>query len=621
MRATTRVNSVERKSCWRVELSALRGTASARSTRASQESVLRDRARDDQERALDGVDRDDANTSTPSRGGFFAAPGGKLVGACEAQDMIVGIGIDLAEVERYRFDERALAWFARKIYTEEEMRYAMRKRNWPERLAGFFAAKEATRKAFGHAIPWRWVGVTHERSGKPSIRCSAKRSACCGARVAAIHLTITHTATTAAAVVILERDLRPDAARRCGPPTPRRARARRGRADAAAGAAHRAARARARAGRARIVAFAGPGNNGGDAFAALARARAAYERMVYAAPRRHRRRHARGEPRARGRRARRAVPADDARRATRSTAPRGRRRALRHRSAPAACRGRSAPRSRALDARRVPVLAVDIPTRHRRLERRGRARRRTRDARRSTLAALKPGLLLEPARANVRRTVVRARSASTMRRSPRTRARSRRSTTRVTRAASGARARCRQARAGAPLVVAGSAQFPGAAVLCARAAARAGAGYVTVATSRAAAAPLLRAHLVEQVVVESRRRCGVEAARRICSSRPRTTAPSRSGPGWGSTNAPARSSRAFVAECELPIVLDASALFHFAKHLDLLRGKRCVLTPHAGEFARLSGHGTIAPGKRVARLREFVDRTGVTTLLKGPRHA
>jgi len=58
------------------------------------------------------------------------------------------IGIDLAEVERYRFDERALAWFARKVYTEEEMAYALRKRHWAERLAGFFAAKEATRKAF-----------------------------------------------------------------------------------------------------------------------------------------------------------------------------------------------------------------------------------------------------------------------------------------------------------------------------------------------------------------------------------------------------------------------------------------------------------------------------------------
>jgi holo-[acyl-carrier protein] synthase len=122
-----------------------------------------------------------------------------------SRSMIVGIGIDLAEVERYRFDERALAWFARKIYTEEEMAYAMRKRNWPERLAGFFAAKEATRKAFGHAIPWRWVGVGHERSGKPTILLFGKAHGLIEARgVTAVHLTITHTETTAAAVVILE---------------------------------------------------------------------------------------------------------------------------------------------------------------------------------------------------------------------------------------------------------------------------------------------------------------------------------------------------------------------------------------------------------------------------------
>lgn len=119
--------------------------------------------------------------------------------------MIVGIGIDLAEVERYRFDERRLAWFAKRVYTDEEMRYAMRKRNWPERLAGFFAAKEATRKAFGHAIPWRRVGVSHERSGKPLIRLFDDAEQLIAKRkIARVHLTITHTAGTAAAVVILE---------------------------------------------------------------------------------------------------------------------------------------------------------------------------------------------------------------------------------------------------------------------------------------------------------------------------------------------------------------------------------------------------------------------------------
>jgi holo-[acyl-carrier protein] synthase len=119
--------------------------------------------------------------------------------------VIVGIGIDVADVARYRFDAAKLEWFARKVYTAAEMRYAMRKRNWPERLAGFFAAKEATRKAFGHAIPWRCVGVAHERSGKPTIELLDRAAQLIPSRgVRAIHLSITHTAAIAAALVILE---------------------------------------------------------------------------------------------------------------------------------------------------------------------------------------------------------------------------------------------------------------------------------------------------------------------------------------------------------------------------------------------------------------------------------
>ena len=119
--------------------------------------------------------------------------------------MILGIGMDLAEVARYEFEPAQLEWFARKIYTEEELAYAMRKRHRAERLAGFFAAKEATRKAFGHAIPWRSVGVSHERSGKPVIRLFGQAQRLIALRgVSAIHLTITHTASMAAAVVVLE---------------------------------------------------------------------------------------------------------------------------------------------------------------------------------------------------------------------------------------------------------------------------------------------------------------------------------------------------------------------------------------------------------------------------------
>ncbi len=121
--------------------------------------------------------------------------------------MILGIGVDLAEVARYRFDPAQLAWFARRVYTDYEFAYAARKRNRAERLAGFFAAKEAARKAFGHAIPWREIGVWHERSGKPVIRLYGNAAGLLAARaIARIHLTITHTESTAAAVVVLESD-------------------------------------------------------------------------------------------------------------------------------------------------------------------------------------------------------------------------------------------------------------------------------------------------------------------------------------------------------------------------------------------------------------------------------
>lgn len=121
--------------------------------------------------------------------------------------MIIGIGIDVADVRRYHFDEAKLARFAKKIYTEAEMSHAMKHRNFAERLAGAFAAKEATRKAFGHAIPWRSMGVRHERSGKPYMELLGRAAGLPAMRdVRRMHLSITHTASTAVAVLILEGD-------------------------------------------------------------------------------------------------------------------------------------------------------------------------------------------------------------------------------------------------------------------------------------------------------------------------------------------------------------------------------------------------------------------------------
>jgi NAD(P)H-hydrate epimerase len=170
--------------------------------------------------------------------------------------------------------------------------------------------------------------------------------------------------------------------------------------------------------------------------------------------------------------------------------------------------------------------------------------------------------------------------------------------------------------AGAPLVIAGSEQFPGAAILCAMGAARAGAGYVTVATPKPAA-PALRAHLIEQVVVTIDPAQEVQQVVEDLLDISKRNSSVAIGPGLSLDDRTGEIVRGFVKASDLPIVADASALFHFAKNLELLRGKRIVLTPHAGEFARLSGKGTVKDEDRVERLREFVERTGITTLLKG----
>ena len=169
---------------------------------------------------------------------------------------------------------------------------------------------------------------------------------------------------------------------------------------------------------------------------------------------------------------------------------------------------------------------------------------------------------------------------------------------------------------GAPLIIAGSQQFPGAAVLCAMGAARAGAGYVTVATPAAAAAAL-RVHLIEQVVVTIDLDRSADAVIDDLLDIAKRCSSVGLGPGLPLDERTGEILRGFCDRVDLPMVVDASGLFHFAKRLEILRGKNVVLTPHAGEFARLSGKGTVREDERIARLREFVDRTGVTTLLKG----
>ncbi len=62
------------------------------------------------------------------------------------------------------------------------------------------------------------------------------------------------------------------------------------------------------------------------------------------------------------------------------------------------------------------------------------------------------------------------------------------------------------------------------------------------------------------------------------------------GPGLGTDDAGA-SALWFALDTDLPVIVDADALTILAAHPDLLanRSAPTVLTPHAGEFARLAG--------------------------------
>lgn len=354
----------------------------------------------------------------------------------------------------------------------------------------------------------------------------------------------------------------------------------------------------------RIVAFAGPGNNGGDAFAAFAQLSAQYERVIYAAGERNPVPGIVVKP----------LPADDetARAALEGAAlgvdalfGTGARLPLGDAFKAAA---------RALDRTRLPVLAIDIPSGIN-----ADTGARGDDAVSATatiaLGALKPGLLLDPARDAAGEIWIAdiGISAETLEQHAKTFAAldDNAFLKLLPRRPFDADKRS----SGAPLIVAGSEQFPGAAVLCALGAARAGAGYVTLATTRGASA-VVRSHLIEQVVVTFADTSANEAGADLAEVSTRNGSIAI-GPGLGLDDWTGQMIRSLVERVSVPLVLDASALFHFAKHLDLLRDKACVVTPHAGEFARLSGEGTIRTGERVERLRAFVKRTGVTTLLKG----
>lgn len=149
-------------------------------------------------------------------------------------------------------------------------------------------------------------------------------------------------------------------------------------------------------------------------------------------------------------------------------------------------------------------------------------------------------------------------------------------------------------------IIAGSRKYPGAAVLATSAAVAATSGmtrYVgpavaevlTVSPEVVATTDLAAAGRVQAWVV---------------------------GPGFG-TGDQAHELLADVLSADLPTLIDADGLTVLANHPGLLAGRTAptLLTPHAGEFARLTG-SALGPD-RLTAVRDLAARLGVTVLLKG----
>ena len=124
---------------------------------------------------------------------------------------IIGTGLDATEIERIadaieRFGER----FVHRIFTEGEIAYCRRKRDFAASFAARFAAKEAAMKALGtghsRGVYWKGIEVVR-RGGPPQIRFHAGAAARADAMGATGSLlTITHSRELAIAHVLLLRE-------------------------------------------------------------------------------------------------------------------------------------------------------------------------------------------------------------------------------------------------------------------------------------------------------------------------------------------------------------------------------------------------------------------------------
>jgi hydroxyethylthiazole kinase-like uncharacterized protein yjeF len=169
------------------------------------------------------------------------------------------------------------------------------------------------------------------------------------------------------------------------------------------------------------------------------------------------------------------------------------------------------------------------------------------------------------------------------------------------------------------LVVAGSVGKTGAAAMCAQAAARSGAGMVTLAVPEALN-PILEVKLTE--VMTEPLPADPEAALACLGQLGERRQAAALGPGLGTGGQAVALVRRLVRECPLPMVIDADGLNCLVGDLGALAEAAAarILTPHPGEMARLAGSSAAqVQADRVGAACRFGAEHRAVVVLKGAR--
>ncbi|MDR2664822.1 MAG: NAD(P)H-hydrate dehydratase [Oscillospiraceae bacterium] len=174
---------------------------------------------------------------------------------------------------------------------------------------------------------------------------------------------------------------------------------------------------------------------------------------------------------------------------------------------------------------------------------------------------------------------------------------------------------------GRDLIFAGSVGYTGAPVLAARAATRLGAGLVCVGVPQTVYGIVAAKCEGEMAFPLPCGRDGdlSEEAADLLQSRMERCDAVLIGPGLGTGEKTRKIVLRLISESRKPLILDADGINALSGNIDILKGATCpvILTPHDGEFGRLTGGE--GSGGRLAAAQDFAVKNGCILVLKGYR--